>query len=110
MMVGRIAFTTLGLIAFTIAMAAACAAILTGFILSATAESVGARSTARYGSTFAEIVECCAMARMDSKARSRAPASFLFESCFFSASTTLHKVCQQSLKISASRLPILRPK
>ncbi len=95
MRAGTIALTALGLMAFVVAIAAACAAILTALILSPTAARVGGRSTTRYGSTFAETLECSAMALMALRPRSRAPASFLLVSCFFKASTALRKIVSQ---------------
>lgn len=98
-MVGMMALTPLGLMALTIARAAACAAILTGVILSPTADRVGARSATKYGSTFGEIEECCAIALMVSRPRSLAPASFLFVSCFLRASTALETNVSYDLRV-----------
>ena len=86
---GRTALTAFGLMALVIARAAAWAAVFTDVILSLTAVRVGPRRTARYGSTLGEIVECWAIDRMVSRARSRAPASFLLDNDFLSASTAL---------------------
>ena len=85
------ALTPFGFIAFAIASAAAWAAVLTGVILSPTAERVGPRSATKYGSTFADTEECWAMALIVFKLRSRAPASFLFASCCLSTATALRR-------------------
>ena len=86
---GSTDLTAFGLMALTIARAAACAATLTGFILSPTAARTGGRRTTKYGSTLGATVLCCAMCRMALRARSRTPASFLFASDFFKLSTAL---------------------
>ena len=99
------ALTPLGLIALAIASAAAWAAVLTGVILSPTAARVGPRRATKYGSTFGDIVECWAIARIVFSARSRAPASFLFASCCFRTATALGRECvsKKSFLESASQ-------
>ena len=86
---GRIALTAFALMALVIARAAACASVLTAVILSPTAARTEGRRTIRYGSTAGETVEWEAIALIALRARSRAAASFLFESCFLRLSTAL---------------------